>query len=54
MINLKDEISMFQRIIYNKELAEFVTVDQQFAGEGLTMQSLITENNFMVEQLKRM
>ena len=35
-------------------MAEFVTVDQMFVGGGITMESIINENNFIVEELKKM
>lgn len=41
-------------MVYNKDLAQFVTVDQMFVGGGITIESLIRENNFIVEELKKM
>ena len=45
---MKDDIAKFQKMVYNRQLNEFVTIDQQFAGDGVTMVSLIEENNFIV------
>lgn len=53
MISLKDEITKFEKMVYNRQLNEFVTLDQQFVGDGVTMMSLIEENNFIVEELKK-
>jgi precorrin-6B methylase 2 len=41
-------------MVYNKQLAEFVTVDQMFVGGGITIESMIHESNFIVEELKKM
>jgi hypothetical protein len=41
MISLKDEIKRFEKMVYNKDLAEFVTVDQMFVGGGITIESMI-------------
>ena len=40
-------------MVYNRQLNQFVTLDQQFMGDGVTMLSLIEENNFVVEELKK-
>lgn len=53
MISLKDEIKKFEKMVYNKELAQFVTVDQMFVGGGITIQTMIHESNFVVEELKK-
>lgn len=49
MISLKDEIRRFEKMVYNKQLGEFVTVDQNFVGGGITIESMIHESNFIVE-----
>lgn len=36
MISLNDEISKFEKVVFNKELAQFITVDEMFSG-GLTI-----------------
>lgn len=54
MISLKDEISRFEKLVYNKELGEFIPVDQMFVGGGITIESIIHENSFIVEELKKM
>ena len=54
MISLHDEISKFEKMVYNKELAQYVTVDQMFVGGGITIESIIHENSFMIEELKKM
>jgi precorrin-6B methylase 2 len=41
-------------MVYNKELSEFVTVDQMFVGGGITIESMIHESNFIVEELKKL
>ena len=54
MISLQDEIKKFEELVYNSQLEEFVTVDQMFAGGGITMESIIQESNFIVYELKKM
>jgi len=41
MISLQDKIQKFEKLIYNKELDDFIPIDEQFIGGGITMQSLI-------------
>lgn len=41
-------------MVYNKPLSEFVTVDQNFVGGGITIESMIHESNFIVDELKKM
>jgi len=36
-------------MIYNKVLDDFIPIDDQFIGGGITMESLIKENAFIVE-----
>lgn len=48
MLSLQDEISDFEKLTYNKELGEFVALDQMFLDRGVTIESLIKENSFIV------
>jgi len=41
MISLNDQIKKFEKTVYNKELDEFIPIDDKFTGGGLTIQSLI-------------
>lgn len=54
MISLQDKIQKFEKLIYNKDLDDFMPIDEQFISSGITMQSLIKENAFIVEEIKKM
>lgn len=54
MLSLHDEITKFEKHVYNKELNEFISIEQMFVGGGVTIQSLVKENHFIVEELKKM